>query len=266
MAEEMIQQDNQPAAEAVSAEAPEQTVQSTELDGLSKFTFQGQELTPDQLHKIFSEHKSLSEQQKTFSEEKKYLENLDADLTKVLNDPRLAAQFRQVYPKQFHPVLDKVLRDQRQAQAQPETAQPALPKEFLTEFERMKETIRLQEQRAFEAEVQSANAKLDSMLPPLWKKYPLAVEDQVYARAEALLNQGQKLSEKTWERMVRESHESFQKKSDQFYSAKLKSQLEKGQRGQGEGPGGATPGQAPVKARNFDEAREAMLRHVGAKT
>lgn len=252
------------AAEAVPAQAPEASQpqsSSADLDGLSEFTFQGEKYTPDQLHKVLTEYKTYGEQVRQYSEDKKYLDNLETDLDNVLQNPSLAERFKQVYPPKFHGIVDRLLRDQRQDSNQP-NAQPSLPKEFVNEFGQVKERLKFFEERAYQAEVQAANAKLDSMLPPLFEKYPMAIEDQVYARAEGILQSGQKLTEKTWERLVRESHDTAQKKADQFYGSKLKSQLEKGRSGRDVGTGGATPGAAPKKARNFDEAREQMLEHV----
>lgn len=250
-------QDTNTAAPAEAAPAPETPV--TDIDGLSEFTFQGEKYTPERLHKMFNEHQTYATQVKEFGDHKKYYDNLDVDLESVLKDPNLADKFRQTYPKSFHGLLDKLLGTRRQDQAPSQTAQPSLPKELLTEFEQMKGRLNYHEQRAYQAEVQAANAKIDAILPPLFKKYEMANEDQVFTRAEGILAGGQKLTEKTWERIVRESHEVAAKKADQYHGAKLKTQLEKGQRGQDVGPGGATPGQAPQKPRTFAEAQEAMI-------
>lgn len=252
------------AAPAVSADAP-QAPQITDLDGLSEFTFQGEKYNPDRLHQIFGEWKSNSEKMTEYQKEIQFTDNLQIDLDNVLTDPRLADKFKATYPKKYHAILDRYLQSNGQAPAQSQPAQSSLPKEFMSEFNQMKERLTFHEQRAMDAEVMSASAKLDAVLPPLFKKFEMANEDQVYMRAEALLQGGQKLSDKTWERLVRESHEAMQKKADQVYSAKLKTQLEQGKRGQDVGAGGATPGAAPKKARNFDEAREAMLQHVYAQ-
>ncbi len=255
----------QPAAgDAVPAAAPEAASALTELDGLSEFTFQGEKYTPDQFHKVLTEHKTFGEQAKTYSQYKKFDDNLETDLDNIMQDPRLAERFKQVYPQRYHWQVDRLLRDQRQA-ANPPNAQSALPKEFLNEFGQVKERLSFFEKRAHDAEVESASAKLDAMLPPIFKKYPMSVEDQVYQRAEILLSQGQKLTEKTWERLARESHEAQQKRADQFYGDKLKSQIDKGRSGRDVGPGGSPPGQAPVKPKTFDDAREEMMRAVGAK-
>lgn len=249
--------------ETAAAPAPEVVPSLTELDGLSEFTFQGERYTPDQLHKFLTEHKGYAQQAEDYKKEKEYSENLQIDLDNVLADPRLADKFKATYPKKYHGVLDRYLQTNGQTTAQSQTAQPpTLPKEFLSEFGQVKERLKFFEQRAYDAEVASANAKLDAIVPPLMKKFPMAIEDQVYTRAENILQSGQKLTEKTWERLVRESHESAQKRADQFYGEKMKSQLEKGQRGADVGPGGASPGQAPVKPKTFAEAQAAMMEHV----
>ncbi len=242
-----------------AAPAPEATPSLTELDGLSEFTFQGQKFTPDQLHKIFGEHKTFSEQSSEFKKEKEYSDNLQIDLDNVLADPRLADKFKATYPKKYHGVLDRYLQTNGQAPAQSQPAQSSLPKEFQNEFQSVKERLQMFEQRAFDAEVASANAKIEAIVPKLLEKFPMADDSTVYSRAEQVIQSGQKLTDKTWERLVRENHEQNQKRADRVYGAKMKSQLEKGQRGQDIGSGGATPGQAPKRPRTFDEAREAAL-------
>ena len=243
-----------------AAPAPEATPSLTELDGLSEFTFQGQKFTPDQLHKIFGEHKSFSEQSSEYKKEKEYSDNLQIDLDNVLSDPRLADKFKATYPKKYHAILDRYLSSNGQSTAQSNTAQNSqMPKEFLNEFGQVKERLQMFEQRAFDAEVASAGAKIDAILPKLLDTYPMADDKSVFAAAERVIQTGQKLTDKTWERLVRENHETNQKRADRVYGAKMKTQLEKGQRGQDIGSGGATPGQAPKRPRTFDEAREAAL-------
>jgi hypothetical protein len=231
----------------------------TDIDGISEFTFQGEKFTPDQLHKLMNEHKTFASQAEAYNKSKQFEENLDIDLENVLNDPTKYDKFKQTYPKAYHAVLDRFLQNNRPQSAQANNAQPALPKEFMQKFGHMEERLRFHEQRALDAEIANANAKIDTILPTVLKKYPMAIEDQILGRAEAILQSGQKLTDQTWERLARESHTAMQKRADQYYGAKLKEQKEKGQRGADTGPGGGTPGQAPAKPRSFDEAREAMI-------
>lgn len=254
--------------ESAAAEAP--AVTPTELDGLSEFTFQGEKLTPDQLHRMKSEHKHYAEQLSSYEQNKQYVDNLDADIENVLSDPRLADRFKQTYPKMVnginvHSYLDRLLSNQRPGETQ-QTAQSAtLPKEFLNEFGELKRGLQFLTQDALQAKTEAAGAKIDAILPKLMDKFPLADQDTILMRAEKFLEAKGSLNEQTWERFARESHQAKQKQFDQYQAAQLKTQLEKGRRSADTGPGGATPGQAPVKPRNFEEAQAAMIKHVQAQ-
>ncbi|MES1988824.1 MAG: hypothetical protein V4440_12510, partial [Pseudomonadota bacterium] len=241
------------SAPSEPAAATETTPSMTELDGLSEFTFQGEKYTPDQLHKLMSEHKTYSQEMKGYEQKKTFEKNLKIDLNSVSEDPRLADDFKRMYPQEYHALVDIVLKNRQQSQPAPSVpAQTnALPKEFLNEFGELKQGFSMLQAELMDAKTAEANAKLDTILPPLAAKFPMAVEDQVLQRAEGLLKSGQRLTEKTWERLYRESHDSLTKRADQFYSAKLKSQLEKGQKGADSGSGGAAPGQAPVKEKKM---------------
>ena len=111
----------------------------------------------------------------------------------------------------------------------------------------------------------AAAAHLDSLLPKVLGKYPLASEIEILTRAEAALSSKQKVTDATFERFARESHETYAKRSDQYYGTKLKAQQEVGAKGRDIGPGGGAPGHAPIKPRTFAEAQEAMLKAVGAQ-
>lgn len=249
------------AAEQTESQAP----QVTEIDGLSAFKFQGEDYTPDRLLEIVKGYKDSSAKLDSFAQEQKFYENLEADIENVLKDPaNLAQKFKEIYPKKFHGILDRILGN-GQAPAQKATAQNALPPEIaerlkkLDELEAWKQS---QEQRTYQAEVKNAEAQIDKITQPLFKQFPMADEEAVFAKAEALVSRGAQLNEKTWERLIRESHEKSTKRWDQHQGAILKKQTEIGRRGADVGPGGAAPGQAPQRPRTLDEAREAMLKHV----
>lgn len=252
--------ETQNAPTEAQAEAPK----AVELDGLSEFSFSGEKYTPDRFQEILSQYKTYETQVKEFSEKKRFDENLETDLDNVLQNPHLAQRFKEIYPKSYHGILDRLLKTgqataQGQSNAQPQAAQ--LPKEFL----QTAEDVKFLKEHIFQTQVKAANAELDTILNPLFEKYKLANEEQVYAKAEAMLAKDQKMTPAVWERIVRESHEGISKKADAFYGEKLKSQLEKGKQGKDVGAGGVTPGHAPKKARNFDEAYDEMLKHVGAR-
>lgn len=247
--------------QSAPAETQSEAPKVAELDGLSEFSFGGEKYTPDRFQEILSQYKTYEAQSKEYSENKRFEENLETDLDNVLQNPHLAQRFKEIYPKKFHGVLDRLLKTgQTQAQGQSAQAQQQmqLPKELLQTVD----DVRFLKDHIFQTQVNAANAQLDAMLPPLFKKYPLASEEQVYAKAEAMLAKNQSMTATVWERLVRESHEGISKKADAFYGEKLKSQLEKGKQGKDVGAGGVTPGHAPKKARNFDEAYAEMLKSV----
>lgn len=256
----------QAQTEAVNENTQTQEAPSvTDLDGFSEFQFQGEKYTPEALREIVTGYKQFSETAKQRSEREEFDKHFEVDRVRLLKDPSLADLFRQKYPKDYHWILEFLPKEQRQEMAQPQTAQNALPPEVSEKLKQLDSLMAwktAQEQRDFQTQVEVAQAQIDKITEPLYKKFPLAEEAAVLARAEALLQSGQKLTEKTWERLIRENHEAVQKRWDQHQGAILKQQQEKGRRAQDMGPGGATPGQAPARPKTFDEAREALMKHV----
>lgn len=237
--------------QAPSEQAPAQP-EIVNLDGMSKFQFQGQELTPDRLQEVFQGYKTLSERQKQSQADERYLANLDTDIESVLADPNLADKFKSIYPEKFHRILDRIMAGKS---PQPAQQNQGLPKEYVSRLNNL-------EQMLHQQAVESANARLDLTLPPLYAKYQLANEDQVLARAEAMLSQGHKLTDAAWDRIVKESHDAGTKKADAFYKKQLQTQLDKGQAGKDAPNGGMVPGKAPAKPRTFADAEREMIAHL----
>ncbi len=238
-----------PGTESAQSEAPAPSI--TNLDSLSEFEFQGERFTPERLQEIYKGYQTFGEQQKSAQSEDRFWRNLEADIDNVVQNPALAEQFKRVYPQKFHAILNKLMPNS-------EPQSPSIPKELT---ERLSKVDQM-EARLHQMAVESANAKLDAILPKLYDKYPMAVEDQVLARAEAFLSQGGKLTDGIWERLAKESHESARKRSDAYYKKELQAQTTKGIQAQDIGPGGAAPGKAPPKIRSFDEAQTAMIAHM----
>lgn len=234
----------------------------TDLDGLSEFAFQGQKYTPDALVKIVNGYKSYSESAGKYAEREELDQHFEVDRARLLKDPSLADQFRQKYPQQYHWILDFLPTGQRQEPAQPTAAQSALPPEYLEKLQALEARVSHYDSQAQQAAIQKASAEIDRITEPLFKKFPMADPDAVFARVDVALGNKVVMTEKAWERYVRESHEQAQKRADQTQGALLKEQMEKGRRAQDVGPGGSTPGQAPQLPRTMSEAREAALKHA----
>jgi hypothetical protein len=255
-ADQTLDTQNPAPAQEAAPEAPK----AADLDGFSKFVFQGEEYTPDRLHEIVNGFKKYSETAKQRDEREYYESNLRVDLPKLLKDPSLADAFRQTYPKEFHWYLESLPTKAQPDPAQSQAAQPALPPEIQDKIQKLEQRLQFHDQRTYQAEVNAATAEIDKVTKPLYEKYDLADEDAVLAKADALLAQKVKLTPSVWERLIRENHEKMEKRADQRRDAKLKAQLDKGRRAADVGPGGATPGQAPQGPRTLEEAREAMLK------
>lgn len=238
----------QPAAEAQPA--------ITNLDSISEFEFQGEKLTPDRLQEIMHGYRTLSKEQTNVEKYRSYVQNYEADVQNVLDGRASAEAFKKLYPSEFHAYLEKALRS-----AQGDTQQ-GVPKEFLNEFGQLKTEYQTLKQQIHQMAVDSANAKIEATLPKLLDKYPMAIEDQVLAKAQAYLEKGGRLNEAVWERLAKESHEVFQKKADAFYKKQLTTQIEKGKEAKDIGPGGSPPGKAPKKVTTFAEAEKAMIEHL----
>lgn len=255
-----IEVPGQPDLGNAGAENTAEQTQVTSLDSLSEFEFQGEKYTPDRLQELIHGYRQSTERLQSIAEqerqEQRYLDNLDADIAAVIEKPHLAQQFKAVYPKKYHQVLDRMLT--RMGKGDETQSRSGLPPEFLQKLER----VDLLEQRLHQYEVEAANAKIDAILPKLLDKYPMAIEDQILAKAEVYLQNGGRLNEQTWERLVKESHELARKKADAYYKRQMENQISKGQIAKDAGPGGATPGQAPKAPKTFAEAERAMIEEM----
>ncbi len=250
-----------PGADGSTGDGAPEAPSITNLDSLSEFEFQGNKYTPERLQEVFQGYQTLSQKEKSYQAEDRFWQNLDTDLQSVMQDPNLAAKFKQIYPQKFHTILDRMLGRDSHSASQPQ----GIPKEFLNELGQLKNGYQTMQQRLEQIEVEKANAQLDAILPKLADKYPLSVEDAVLARAEAFISQGGKMTDAVWDRFAKESHDGVKKKADSHYQKELQTQLEKGRQSSDTGPGGAPPGKAPPRGpRTFEDAQKAYMAHLKA--
>lgn len=239
----------------------EQAVQ--DIDAYAEFKFQGKSYTPEKLASFFREYEQTSQVANQYRDYDKYLNNITIDIETVLQDPKLADQFKATYPKQFHALLDRELKRQgSQAASEPSQQSNGVPKEVLSKISQLESKLTEYEREKYALAVEKSEAYLQKTVDPLFAKYDYANQDAVYAKAEALIAQGYQMTEAAWERLIKENHQAIQKSVETKHQAKLKEQLEKGQRGQDIGAGGSPVGNAPKKAKSFAEATEQMIQHV----
>ena len=252
------------AQESAAPAAP----QSTDIDSLSEFSFQGQKYTPQALAKLLGEHQKFSQTLPEAEKYREYAENFEIDLEKVARNPALADQFKQLYPKQYHAAVDRLVGTNRQSASQ-DTAKAEVPKEFSNELQAIKAELEGFKQEKYQAQVAQQEAYLQKVVDPLFEKYPYAkpkeVQNAVFAQAQAMVEQGYKMTDAAWDRLVKETHLAIKKQSDELRQLEIKAQTEKGAAGADTGAGGSPPGQAPARGpRNFREAELEALRQIKA--
>lgn len=232
-----------------------------DLDSVDKFKFGGREWTPKEFQGAYMAQADYTRKTQALAEERKYYDNLLADLDNVKKNPTLADKFKQVYPQKFHNYLGTVTPAQAeklQAQAQG-TAQTPEYAQLLDRLDRI-------EKESFEKQVSAIQSELDTKFEALGKKYPFASEDEVLAKATALVDRltkehgpDAKVSDSHLEALFKASNEKVSKLAEKHYSSLVKGQKQANVRGKDAGSGGQLPGQAPKQPRTLSEAREAFL-------
>jgi len=237
-----------------------------DLDSLEKFKFGGKEWNPKDLQNSHMMHSDYTRKTQAIAEERKYYDNLSADLAAVRVDPTLSSKFKQVYPEKFHNFLTYAIQEQRQEQAQfnpgaekYQSVDPSLMKDIQT----LKAKFQDQEKQAHEQRVTAIEAELDAKFKTYADTYPMADEEAVLARAQYAISQGNKMTDKTWDAIWKSVHDTNQSKADAYYSKRVKEQTNANSKLRDIGPGGGTPGQAPQNARTIREAGDFARKNLG---
>lgn len=231
-----------------SAGTPEQTKQPemVDLDSLEKFRYSGQEMTPKELQRMIMAQSDYTRKTQAIAEERKYYDNLEVDLKAVKANPQMIAQFKSVYPEKYHKFLEYVTPAQAaQAAAQVgqgQTMDPAIA-----------DRLQRLESEIHERKVANIEAELDSKFKGLSQKYDMADEEAVIARAQALLEKGEKLTDQVWDKVWKSVHDRNKNLAESYYSKKVQQQKTASSKGKDMGAGGGTPGTAPKSPRSIKE-------------
>lgn len=231
----------------------QQEQEALDLAKVQKFKFEGQEMTYEDLKKAYLRQQdytrktqALSEERKSWDQKTQYWSNLDADLASVKANPALAAQFKSIYPEEFHKYLRYVANEQEAQTQQTAQAQQVLNNPIydqrLTQLEQM---IVAKEAQAMESQLAAQDEKMQA-------KYPLADPEKVYAKAQTLHKNGTQLDEQVWDKLWKSAHEADLKRYQAHYKEQVTKQQSANQKGRDMAPGGGMAGQAPVKAKFKD--------------
>lgn len=249
------------------AQKPEGTKEPLDLDKLESFRFAGRDWSPKDLKNAYLMREDYTRKTQEVAEARKYTDNFPIDMQAVIQNPSLMNKLRAVYPKEFVAVAEKILAT-RQVQGTQEVTSTQKPSD---DFSKWRETVESKlstidqwQEAQRQNEVKSIESWLDNQYAMLSTKYPLAHPEIVTARARTLSEHGHKIDEKALDKLFKENHDELNGKFEKTYKEKVNKQLEAGSKSKDTGSGGGTPGKSPGGPRNLKEAKEAMLKDLGA--
>lgn len=237
--------------------------QIVDLDSVEKFKYAGREWTPKEFQGSYMMQADYTRKTQEIAQERKFYDNLDADLERVKSNPDLAEEFKKVYPEKFHRFLGYVESTQPQEQrTQPQ--QGGLSPE-------VDKRIKQIESKFQEQEAKATDAQVDAMCTRMAKKYPDVREDFAISELQRILadkrksEPGYQLTPVDWEKAWKSIEDWIGEKSKTRYSALVKGQQAANQRGKDVASGGGIPGQAPKAPRTIKEASELARQDFAAQ-
>lgn len=254
LSENLDKVDEEKSADPAEGAEAANTPSITELEKLEKFSYAGREMTAKDLQSMVMMQSDYTRKTQAIAEERKYYENLQSDLDAVKSNPTLMAQFKQVYPEKFHKFLGYVASDkpvQEQVQQQSGVLDPKI-QERLDKYDQIAKEWE-------EQKISAINAQLDAKFGELTKKYPYADEEAVIARAQALLDKGEKLTDSVWDTLWKSVHDRSQKLWSDHQKSLNTKQQSANSKGRDIGHGGGTPGQAPKVPKSIKEASKMLM-------
>lgn len=250
--------ENQDTGATEEQSSEEKAQEILDLGTVERFRFKDKEWTPDDIEKAILRQEDYTRKTQGLAEERKYYDNLSADLEHIKLNPSLAARFKEVYPEKFHGYLNYVMGQAKasgQATSNTESQQGIDPK-VLSRLESV-------EKRFYETDVKAKEEWLDAQFTKNQSKYPFAQEAIVIAKAQARLERKEALDDKAMEDIFKEAHAATEKMFKEHQKTMNTNQLKANAKGRDVPKGGGIPGQAPVVARTIKEAQEIALRSFG---
>lgn len=246
------------STENIQSEAPK-SQELLDLEKLERFRFQGKEWNFKDLLNANLRYEDYSKKTMEVAEARKYTENFEADFNAIKDNPELMEEFRNIYPKFYIEIAERMLErlgiTQNTNQGTEKPKQDVMTPEIKELLSWKKEL----EGNKRQAEVERNQAWLDKQFTTLTKKYPNAVEEMVLARAEMLETMGHKLNEKLLERLFKEVDGDISKRFGKTYQEKVNKQLEANKSARDIGAGGGTMSGAPKTAKNIKEVTNQWL-------
>jgi hypothetical protein len=266
--------DSQNVNESVSSAPSNQSTQQekvaqalAEIDKMEKFKFQGKEWTPKDLEKAILRQSDyskktlgLAEERKAFENERKFAENLYADLNLVKKNPNLATEFLKLYPEKYHAYLKQTLSESNSQQqtSQTQTQNVSPDYELLSRIQKIENTFTQQE-------VAKNTDHINVTIDRLSKKYPDALPEMAVARIFELKNQGVEITDQSWEDTFKSVNDQIGSLVKSKYGELVKKQTQVNAKGRDVDSGGGTVGRAPPKFKSLKEVSEFAISELTRK-
>lgn len=282
---EPVEKENQQAHNELEAKTSEPDAQQTEdvqekvqemleLDKLEKFKFEGKEWTLKDLKNSMLMRQDYTKKTAELAKERRFVENFDVDLDKVLKNPSLMAQFSKVYPPSYveraKSILSRISGEPEQAASKPQQREESV--NIPPELQNRIDTLEQQLQAFNEDRVTAIQEKLDTWFNELGNKYKIgeskvdaAIERLVEQDASQAAEQGKKITKDFLEQSYKSYSEHFSSLKKQEVKQKQQAQINVSKRAVDMGPGGDAPGTAPQGPKTMKDARKAFLSHFGAQ-
>lgn len=269
----------QPELEAKTTE-PQTPAALADLDKLERVRLGGKELSVKELRDSFLRHSDYTKKTKEVAEARKFAENFHHDFLRVVREPSLIEQFKQIYPKAYHAQVEQYLSEQSGAvdQDQTEEAGQQIPadvqqvvdkllaaklKPYEPKFQRLEQwetTVKEQETRAIEEQITTIHDRLE-------KKYPFADPDLVDFRVQLAKEKGVDITtanlSKVYESVYKDLHEGQKSRLDQQRKTQVDEQVKAGRESRDVGAGVGIPAAPPKKYNSISEVTKDALARFG---
>lgn len=250
------------ASEVTPGHEPKSEAQTPQdildLAKLGKFKVDGEEMTYEDLKRDRLRQQDYTKKTQALAEERKFFDNLDVDLEAVKKNPRLAEQFKQIYPEKFHRYLRFAEAEKAMAEAQPTNSKPniaQLPPDVLERIERSEQLTQRMVSEIEEQTKESLNSMFSTVEADVAKKFPRADMVHVYGAISDYLESNNVTSKqllkdrastvKMFEQYAKASHESNLKQYEAWKREELEKVKASNSKASDIGPGGGTPSAAP---------------------
>lgn len=252
---------SEPQGEEKEAQSPSEA-QLVELDKLERFRFEGRDLTPKQLKDEILMRSDYTRKTQEVAEARKYADNFEADLERVLEEPQLMAEFRKIYPAAYVKAAERAIQNQSTA---PKSDDTSLPKEVREAVEWVKShrgSLESSLQSLAEQRTQAAAETLEAHHTKLAEKYPYADPEAVDRRLQLVIEQGYKVTKdnlgKILENAYKIQHEKVAGMVKAYKSKKVEDQVTAGKQAKDSGPRGGVPGAAPRQWKSIHDGMKEL--------